>query len=182
MNLTLTPEQLSADGKKLFGEQKYSEAAAAFRAAQNGYTAAGDALNAAENANNLGVALVRCGEEAQALEVVQDTPAVFEQAGDTRRQAMAYGNLGLVFRKLKRYDDAISAYEQAAELFKKISEHEMRAPVLAALSDLQMLTGRHFEAIASAEAGLSESGETNFFKRLLKNVLKAPMRWFFRLK
>jgi tetratricopeptide (TPR) repeat protein len=179
---THTPDELSSQGKVLFGEKKYLEAADLFRAAIAGYNAAGDELNSAENANNLCVVLVRCGEADQALNVVKNTPFIFEKAGDTRRQAMAFGNLGLVLRKLNQTEEAISAYEQASELFKSIGEHEMRAPVLAALSDLQLLTGRGYEAIATANAGLGEAGETNFIKRVLKKILNIPMRMFFHLK
>jgi tetratricopeptide (TPR) repeat protein len=180
MNSAFTAQELSEQGKTLFSEKKYDEAAENFRAALTAFTAAGDEVSAAENANNLCVALVRCGDSEQALAVVESTPAVFEKAGDIRRQAMAYGNMGLVLRKLDRREEAIAAYEQASDLFKQIGEHDMRAPVLAALSDLQLLTGRHLEALASANAGLGEAEAKNPIKRVMHKLYQIPMRFFFR--
>jgi hypothetical protein len=45
------------------------------------------------------------------------TEAVFAEAGDIRRQAMAVGNRGTVLEALKRYDEALDAYDLSASLF-----------------------------------------------------------------
>ncbi len=179
MTETLSPQQLSEDGKRDYKALKYQEAASEFRSAMVGFTQAGDALSAAEEANNLSVTLLQIGDGEGALKVVESTETVFASAGDVRRQAMALGNKGSALEHLKRYQDAMAAYEQAAELFKQIGEHELRAPVLKSLSALQLKTGKQMEAMATMNAGLEEAGKTNPVQRFLKKLFEIPMKWFF---
>jgi tetratricopeptide (TPR) repeat protein len=179
MTEILTSEHLSEQGKEFFKDKKYAEAAEAFRTARDAFQADGDEINAAENGNNLCIALVKMDENEQALQAVEGTPEVFARAGDTRRQAMACGNMGMVLRRLGQREEAVAAYELAADLFKEIGEKELRAPVLTALSDLQLLTGRPLEALATADAGL-QGNETNAVKRFFRKLLQLPIRYILR--
>ena len=51
-----TPQEMIAQAKSAYEAEEFTQAAAAFAAAQQAYTAANDPLNAAEMANNRSVA------------------------------------------------------------------------------------------------------------------------------
>ncbi len=177
---TLTPEQLASEGKTAYQQDNLEAAARAFQAAAEGYRLAGDALNTAEMSNNLSVVLL-IGKDAQAaLQAVEGTDAVFAAAGDKRRQAMALGNRAAALEKLNRLDEALSAYEQAADLFKEIGEHGLRAPVLKSISTIKLRTGKQLESVAAWQAGLNEEEQPNIAKRLLKKLIQIPNKLIFR--
>ena len=75
--------------------------------------AAGDGPAAWRAALRAGQAAVADGRPADALPFLQ---RVTKQAKDKRLAAEAYDALGGCFRRLARYDDALAAYEAAAEL------------------------------------------------------------------
>jgi hypothetical protein len=93
---------------------------------------------------------------------------------------MAFGNRAAALNKLNRVDEAISDYAQAADLFKQVGEHDLRAPVLQALSVLQLRSGRRLESLASMNAGLNEYDQPKPRQRLLKKLLDIPSKIFFR--
>lgn len=180
MNAPLHPVQISEQGKNAFSQAKYLEAVELFRAAEEEFSSIGDRLSAAENANNRSVALLKADDAPGALEAVEGTPQIFAMEGDTRRQAMALGNMGNILTRLGRVTEAVSAYEQSAELFKQLGEHEMRAPIMEALSDLQIKTGKPVEAFISLNSGLGEYKKPSIFQRFMKKVVELPLRLFFR--
>jgi tetratricopeptide (TPR) repeat protein len=117
-----------------------------------------------------------------ALLAVEGTPAVFEANGDPKRQAMALGNMGAALNKLGRKDEALEAYQRAADIFKEIDEHELRAPVLQAISDLQFAKGKPIESFVSLSAGLNEDQKPNLYKRFMKFCVELPLRFYFKSK
>ncbi|MGE5222768.1 MAG: tetratricopeptide repeat protein [Omnitrophica WOR_2 bacterium] len=180
MNEALNPEELAAEGKVAYQNKKYTEAAQVFQAAQNAYMAKGDTIQAGEMANNRSVALLQGGDAQAALLAVEGTDIIFASAGDRRRQAMALGNRAAALGKLGRTGEAIADYEQAADLFQQIGEHDLRSSVLKSISNLQLLTGRPLESIGMAQAGLSEIEKPNLVQRLLKKFIQIPLRWLLR--
>jgi tetratricopeptide (TPR) repeat protein len=182
MNENLKPEDYSIEGKKLYQQGDYTEAAENFLRAAEGFLAAEDHLNAAEEKNNQSVCLLKAGEPEQALMAVEDTPAVFEAQGDSRRQAMALGNLGAALNKLGRKEEALAAYQKAADVFKEIGEHDLRAPVMQAISDLQFAKGKPIESFVSLSAGLNEDQKPNLYKRFMKFCVEIPLRMYFKSK
>jgi tetratricopeptide (TPR) repeat protein len=175
MTETLTPEQLALEGKSAYQNGEYQKAARAFAAAAEAFTADGDGLSAAEMANNRSVSLLQAGDPRGALQAVEGTDGTFASAGDVRRQAMALANTGAALEALQRSHAAVAAYEQAAELFKSIGEHELRAPLMQSLAALQLRSGRHLQGLATMQSGLEEikqpSSRQNILKRLLKMLL-----------
>lgn len=172
----LTPQKLTAEGKTAYERGDFSAAASAFVAAAEGYQTAGDALNAAEMANNACVAYLQIGDAAQALKMVENTPAVFASAGDLRRQGMALGNLGSALEGVSRVDEAEQAFQQSADLLDQAGEKSMRANVLQSLSALQLRTGRQLQALASMQAGLDGVEKPTPQQSLLKRLLRIPFR------
>ncbi len=180
MSQPINPDQLSLEGKSAYQRGDFLKSAEAFQAAVDGYQLVGDTLNAAEMANNRSVALLQGGKTEAALQAVEGTVEIFANSGDKRRQAMALGNRAAALNKLNRVDEAISDYEQAADLFKQVGEHDLRAPVLQALSVLQLRKGRQLESLASMNAGLNEFEQPKPRQRLLKRLLDLPMKIFFK--
>jgi tetratricopeptide (TPR) repeat protein len=182
MNRSEKAIDLSNEGKNLFKQGKYEEAADRFLEAYDAYDAEGDEINAAEERNNRSVCLLKAGIAEEALLAVEGTPEVFEAGGDQKRQAMALGNLGAALNKLGRKDEALDAYNRAADIFKEIGEHELRAPVLQAISDLQFSKGKPLESFMSLSAGLHEDQKPNLYKRFMKFCVELPLRFYFKSK
>jgi hypothetical protein len=131
-------------------------------------------------ANNRSVALLQAGDAPAALQAVEGTDITFARAGDQRRQAMALGNRAAALETLGRSGEAIAVYEQAADLFLQIGEHDLRSSVLKSISNLQLLGGRPLESIGMAQAGLSEIEKPNIVQRFLKKFIQIPLRWLLR--
>lgn len=180
INETLTPDQLANEGKTAYQKGNLDEAAHAFQAAAEGYRQTGDTFNAAEMANNLSVVLLMGNDAQAALESVEGTDAVFAGAGDKRRQAMSLGNRAAALEKLNRLEEALASYEQAAELFKEVGEHNLRAPVLKSISTLKLRTGKQYESIAAWQAGLNEHEHPNIAQRFLKWMMRIQTRLLFK--
>ncbi len=175
MNETLTPQQLDKEGQTAFRAGRFSEAAAAFERAVAGFTAAGDALGAAEAANNRSVALLKAGDAAGALQAATGTEAVFAAAGDPKRQGMACANQAAALEALNRPEEALEWYGRSSDLLKQAGEKEFRAIVLESITNLQLRTGKQLQALASMDAALENKPRLSFKDRLLKKLLKTPL-------
>jgi len=180
INETLTPSQLAEEAKTAYASGSYYEAATGFQSSAKGFEAAGDRLSAAEMLNNCAVALLKGDDPETALQALEGTDAVFAEAGDVRRQAMALGNRGTVLKELKRFDEALEAFDQSAFLFKQIGEHELRIPILRELSTLQLRTGRPMESFANFDAELGEIEGLSFGSKAVRKILRLPMKILFR--
>jgi tetratricopeptide (TPR) repeat protein len=176
-----SPEQLSSEGKQAFKEGNFTEASDLFKAASEGFHQAGDLINAAENENNRSVALVRLGDYDGAIVAAVGTPAVFEAAGDLRKKAMALGNLGNALSHADRKTEAIEAYEQGADIFKQIGDHELRAPLMEALALIKLKHGQQMDAALTMSSGLGEYQKLPFHKRILKKFVELPIKHIFKL-
>jgi len=130
-----------------------------------------DALSAAEMRNNLSVVLLELKLPEDSLSVLKDTDLVFEKAGDTKRQAMALGNMASALQALKKYPEALSFFENSAELFKTINEAELRAITLQKIADLQLKTGKQYQAMASLEASYDQNEKKTIKERVLHGFL-----------
>lgn len=174
MSETASPNELANQGKSAYKRGDYIAAASVFRAASQGYKAAGDVLNAAEMANNSSVAYLQAGEAESALEVVEDTPEIFAEFGDLKRQGMALGNEAAALEALKRLDEAVEIYQQSADLLAQAGEDKLRANVMQSLSTLQFRTGRQLEALSTMQNGLEGVKRPSPQQRFLKKLFRIP--------
>jgi tetratricopeptide (TPR) repeat protein len=172
-----SPEELAKEAKQAYQSGEYLEAAAAFKAAADGYTAAGDALMSAEMQNNRSVALLQGDDAEGALQAVLGTDQIFAEGGDKLRQAMALGNQAAALDALKRLEEAETAYVASADLFKDLGETDLRANVMQSLSALQLRSGRQLEALATMQAGVDNVEKPNLRQRMLKQLLKLPQKF-----
>lgn len=176
MNDQNTPENLERVGKSAYQNKQYQTAAENFQLAAGGYATSGEKLLAAEMQNNASVAYLQAGNPEEAFEVVIGTETIFREAGDTRRQALALGNIAAALEALGRIEEAIAAYEESSELLKSIGEKEMRASVMQSLSALQLRSGKQLEALATMQAGIDGIEHPSLKERMLKKLLQVPFK------
>ena len=174
---TLNPEQLAAEGQAEYKKGEYLSAALLFIAAAEGFTNVGDKLSAAEMANNSSVAYLKSGDAKSALESSIGTDLLFASKGDIKRQAMALGNQAAALENLKRYDEAIIAYEKSAQLLNDAGEFELRAYVCQSLSSLQLHRGRYLEAYGTMRAGVMGVKAPNLRQKILKSLMDLPFKF-----
>lgn len=170
--MTTTPQQLADQGKQAFIAKKYDQAASAFSEAASAYEALDDALNAAEMKNNLSVTLLQAGQAQAAYDAVAGTDEVFAQAGDVKRQAMAFGNLAAALEALKKNEQAIEAYERSAALFAEAGEGDMRSTVLQSVAKLKLLRGNMVDSALSMIGSVESAKKPNLLQRFLRFILR----------
>lgn len=172
-----TPAELNTlgeQGKRDFEAGRYEAAADKFRQTTHAYEDLGDQVNAAEQMNNLSVALLKLRRPQEALDAAAGTDAVFEAAGDTRRQGMALNNQAAALQDLKRVDEALAAYDRSAQLLGEAGEDEFRAAVLKAAAAIQLRRGRLGESGLKMLGALGSSLKPTFLERILRSVLRLP--------
>lgn len=162
------PTDLAEQGKRAFEEKKFDEAARLFDEAAQGYTADRGGANAAEMRNNMSVALLQAGKAQHALDAADGTDRVFADEKDSRRQAMALGNQAAALETLGRRDEAITKYEQAAELFRAAGEGDMRAMVMKSAAALKLKQGKVSDSAFKMMGALEAKDKPSFFERILR--------------
>lgn len=171
MTLNADTQKFVREAESAYQTEDYPLAASKYTLAQQAYQNAGDALMAAEMANNASVALLKGGNAAAAFTAAEATDLVFAAAGDLRRQAVALSNQASALEAMKKIEQALDVYQRASELLKQINETDMRAFVLKSISLLQFRTGKKFEAMATMRIALEAQRKLTPRERLLKWLL-----------
>jgi tetratricopeptide (TPR) repeat protein len=169
---TSDPGQLAEQGKQAFSAKDFDQAASFFNEAASVYAAQGDTLNAAEMKNNLSVALLQAGNVTAALEATAGTEQVFAQAGDLKRQAMAFGNQAASLEALKKLDQALAAYERSAALFAEAGESEMRSIVLQSAAAIKLRRGKMVDSALTMIGSVESTKKPNLMQRFLRFLLR----------
>jgi tetratricopeptide (TPR) repeat protein len=170
--MTTEPQQLAEQGKQAFAAKQFDQAASCFTEAASAYEALDDTLNAAEMKNNLSVALLQAGNAQAAYEAAAGTDEVFAQAGDLKRQAMAYGNQASALEAMKKFDQALEAYEKSAALFADAGESEMRSMVLQSAATIELRRGKVTDSALSMIGSVESTKKPNLLQRFLKLILR----------
>lgn len=169
-------ETKAAEAHQLYKSRKYADAANAFWSLAEEYTTASMPGKAAEMKNNSSVAWLQAGNAQLALDAALDTHLVFEELSDDRQAGMAYGNQAAAYDALHKPQEALDLYRLAAEKLKTSGEKEYLSIVLKQISQLQLKTGDHLQALASMNSALDNSssltGKDKFLQRFLKKIFK----------
>ena len=163
-----TPSQLAEQGKEEYSKGNYPVAADLFARAAQAYVDAQDALTAAEMKNNQSVALLQAGRAQEALEATEGTEAIFQQAGDLKRQGIAVSNRAAALEALKKADEALAEYERAATLLEQAGEGDMHSLVRKAAANLNLKRGRITAAQMDVYDSLRLVEKPNLTQRILK--------------
>jgi tetratricopeptide (TPR) repeat protein len=170
--MTPEPNQLAEQGKQAFAARDYDQAVSLFTEAASAYGALDDALNAAETKNNLSVALLQAGDAQAALDAVAGTDEIFAQAEDVKRQAMALGNQAAALEALKKFDQALEAYERSAALFAEAGEGEMRSIVLQSAAAIKLRRGKMVDSALSMIGSVESTPKPNLLQRFLRFLIR----------
>lgn len=166
------PVQLAEQGKQAFAARDFNRAASLFSEAASAYATQDDTLNAAEMKNNLSVALLQSGNPKGAYEAAEGTDEIFAQAGDVKRQAMAFGNQAAALEGLKKMDQALEAYERSAALFAEAGESEMRSMVLQSVAAIKLRRGKMLDSALSMIGSVEATKKPNLMQRFLRFILR----------
>ncbi len=169
-------DPIAAKAWEAYQAEDYQTAAQLFSQASENSALDGDALATAEMKNNLSVALLKAGKAKAALDAALGSDAVFAEAGDFKRQAMALANIATALEELHRLDEALEHFKQSSALFQQIGEDEMRSYVLKRISTLQMRKGKQIEALASIDASLESKSKPGLVDRILRSLMKVIRR------
>jgi tetratricopeptide (TPR) repeat protein len=167
-----SPQWLAEEGKLFYQKKDFQGAADTFALAAQAYHALKDELMAAEMKNNQSVALLQAKQAQAALDAVLGTDLIFSQAGDLRRQGMAVANQATALDVLKRREEAIPLYENAADLLDQAGETQLRADVMRSLSALKVRKGQGLDALIAMQDGLSGVKTPTLKQRILKKLLR----------
>ncbi|MCL4560817.1 MAG: hypothetical protein M1281_09410 [Chloroflexi bacterium] len=171
MNAVPSLAEIVQEGQIAFKAGDYQAAAASFEQAGKDYAAQGDQLASAEMANNRAVALLKSGQARAAYQAAEGTEAVFSQAGDKRRQALALGNQAAALEALHRLEPAIAKYELAAGLLKGTGENASLIATLRSLSALHMRKMHLVEAMLVMNSALTLEKNLSLGEHILKWLL-----------
>ena len=177
--MTENKTTLLEDGAKdLYQAGKFQQAADGFSQAAAFYLDKGEKLLAAEMRNNQSVALLKSKKPRLALEAVQGTDQVFQEAGDLLKQGMALANQATALQEMGEKQRAIDDFNRAAEIFKQNGEKEMYLQTKQSISALKMKTRNVIGALFSMQEGLDELEKPNLRQKLLRSLLKIPQNLF----
>jgi len=166
------PSQLAEQGKQIFKNKKFDEAAELFRQAAEGFMLGGDESMNAEMKNNMSVALLQAGRPQESLDAVLGTDKFYEGVKDIKSQAMALGNQAAALEGLNRYDEAIATFERSAELFAQVGEGDLRAMVMKSAAAIKLKTGKITDSAFKMMGSLDVKDNPSFFERILKFFLR----------
>ncbi|MEN6481148.1 MAG: hypothetical protein ABFD29_03105 [Anaerolineaceae bacterium] len=177
---SLLPLELAKKAESCYKDEDFQQAAELYARAAQTYMDLGEPANAAEMKNNQSVALLQAGDAQNAYFFAKGTDLTFAEAGDKRRQAMALGNQAAALEELKKKDEALKLYQEAALIFEEINEKDLRAYVLKRISALQVRNGKQLNALASMNAALINKEKLTFQEKILKWLTNTVFKLFNR--
>lgn len=169
-------KKISEDGKLAFEAGNYESAVGMFENAAKGYASLNDRLNEAEMKNNLSVTLLKLGKAQEAFDAATGTDEVFAQANDLKRQGMAVGNQASALEALKRFDEALAAYEKSAEIFADAHEGDLRSMVLKSAAGIKLKRGKVTDSAIKMIGSLEAKEKPSIFDRILKFFIRFIQR------
>ncbi len=173
---TVSAQDLERRAMTAYEAGQWAQAETGFHEAHLAFQREGDLLKSAEMRNNRCVVLLQADRPQEALEAVEGTWDIFSSKGDDLRTAQSYGNLASAREACGDLSGAEEAYRQAAQLLEKAGAADDRARTLTALSRIQLKRGKALQAVASMQSGLDGSPRLSFGKRLLRKILRLPLR------
>ena len=106
-----------------------------------------DTLKMADTHFQLGTILQNQGLLDEAIEHEYASIRLYEAAGFPQYTADSYTNLGIIYRKLKQYEDSERQYRRALEIDEKLDDLDGQASNHANLGNLYAEQGRYEDAI-----------------------------------
>ncbi len=171
-----TAKELKNLGLEHYRAGRFEDAIAAFAQAQQAFVAEADMKQAAETANDRGVAARQAARFDEAEAAFGDARRLFAELGDPAGQGQVVGNLGALAESRNQNDQAASLYKEAIALFETAGATDLQAETWRALSRLRMKQGQWFAALGAYDAGLTGVKHLTPTQSLLRRLLKTSRR------
>lgn len=169
---TLDPITLAENGKSEYGKGNFRAAAGLFSQAAQAYSEIRDELNAAEMKNNESVAWLQAGKAKEALQATDGTEAIFEKAGDMKRQGIAISNRAAALEGLKKWQEALAEYDRAASMLEQAGEGDMHSIVRKAMANLNLKRGRLNDSQMDVYDSLRLVEKPTLTQRIMKFLMR----------
>ena len=167
---------MAGDGQEEYGKGNYQAAAGLFAQAAQAYASMQDELNAAEMKNNESVALLQAGKAREALQATEGTEAVFQKAGDIKRQGIAVSNRAAALEGMRKWKEALAEYDRAASLFEQAGEGDMHSIVRKAAANINLKRGKVLDSQMDVFDSLRLVEKPTFTQRLMKFLMRIGLR------
>jgi len=171
-----TADDVKSKGLEHYGAGRFEEAIAAFAQAQQVFLTQGDMVQAAECANNRGVAARQATRLDESEAAFTDARQLFEKLGDRKSQGMVVGNLGALAESRNQHDRAVAFYKEALELFEAAGAADLSAETWRALSRTRMKQGQWFAALGAYDASLDSVRHPSAVQRALHSLFRVSRR------
>jgi len=168
------PVKLHALGITHFRASRFADAAQALADAYDAAEASGDRQRAAEILNDMAVTRRELAEWEEAEADLEKAYVIFAELGNVKGKAQVMGNMGSILEGQERYDEAVDAYKQSANMFEQVGDGDSAMYTWQALSRLRMKQGQWLPAIAAYEEGIDNMPDRSLKKGLLKRILRLP--------
>ena len=169
---TINPDSLAEHGKQEYAKNNFKAAAGLFAQAAQAYRSMQDDLNAAEMKNNESVALLQAGKAKEAFQATDGTEAIFQKAGDLKRQGIAVSNRAAALEGLKKWQEALAEYDRAASLFEQAGEGDMHSIVRKAAANINLKRGHIVNSQMDVYDSLRLVEKPTLTQRIMKFLMK----------
>jgi tetratricopeptide (TPR) repeat protein len=123
--------------------------------ARAAFEAAGDSRRALNEAGSIGFAQMELGRHREAEATLAAALAGAEALGLEHVKAASWHNLGLVYARLGRFDEARRNELRALDIFCAQGDRRLEGAARTYLAQIELLAGNHQDAARHAEAALS---------------------------
>jgi class 3 adenylate cyclase/Tfp pilus assembly protein PilF len=137
------------------GQLEEAAALAHFATADLTVENAKDPIRLASLYNTLGGICWQQGKLEQAVSHVEGSLRLHKRSGYLWGQAIAYGNLGILYDALGKWPRAVEYYEQAYNLQEKIGDRQHQVTTVINLATMHLQLGKHEAAWQDLETGLA---------------------------
>jgi tetratricopeptide (TPR) repeat protein len=176
MEETTTARALKEEGRRLFEEGLYEEAATKFGQAQEMFAVEGNEVEVAEMVNNLGLIHQSHGEWDKAIAAIDEARATFVRLGDRSREAQALANLSRPYSRQGDLDKAKECLRQAADIFDELGDEQRKGETLVELGKQMWRAGKRGDGLAAYEAGLQTLEKPTAAQKTVKGLLNLRAR------
>jgi tetratricopeptide (TPR) repeat protein len=137
------------------GQLEEAAALAHFATADLTVENARDPIRLASLYNTLGGICWQQGKLGQAVSHVEGSLQLHKRSGYLWGQAIAYGNLGILYDALGKWPRSVEYYKQACNLQEKIGDRQHQVTTVINLATMHMQLGKHEAAWQDLETGLA---------------------------
>jgi len=165
-------KSLAEQATQEYTKGEFAAAAGFFAQAAQAYSHGQDELNAAEMKNNQSVALLKAGKAKDALQATDGTEAIFQKAGDLKRQGIAVANRAAALEGLKQVNEALAEYNRAADIFEQAGEGDMHSIVRKATAEIFLKRGYIGNSQMDILDSIRLAEKPTFAQRILKFLMR----------